>query len=96
MSEDIHGQTRMFSEAEVSFSYDDLPPEPLTNVGQNPVWTDNKARFIMLYLRYFVYITHHGTYIDGFAGPQARNARLTHGQRNWSLASKPRCRCHDA
>jgi three-Cys-motif partner protein len=32
---------------------------------------DNKARFIMLYLRYFVYITHHGTYIDGFAGPQA-------------------------
>ena len=25
----------------------------------------------MLYLRYFVYITHHGTYIDGFAGPQA-------------------------
>lgn len=36
----------------------------------NPVWTDNKAKFIMRYLRYFVYITKHGTYIDGFAGPQ--------------------------
>lgn len=24
----------------------------------------------MRYLRYFVFITHHGTYIDGFAGPQ--------------------------
>lgn len=24
----------------------------------------------MKYLRYFVFITHHGTYIDGFAGPQ--------------------------
>jgi three-Cys-motif partner protein len=35
----------------------------------NPVWTENKARFIMRYLRYFVYITKHGTYIDGFAGP---------------------------
>jgi len=58
MSEDIHGQTRMFSEAEVSFSYDDLPPEPLTNVGQNPVWTDNKARFIMLYLRYLLRLHH--------------------------------------
>lgn len=36
----------------------------------NPVWTENKAKFIMRYLRYFVYITRHGTYIDGFAGPQ--------------------------
>jgi len=71
MSKDPNGQTRMFSEEELAFKYDDLPPEPLTSVGQNPVWTDNKARFVMLYLRYFVYITHHGTYIDGFAGPQA-------------------------
>ena len=38
--------------------------------GDVPVWTDNKARFIMRYLRYFVMITKHGTYIDGFAGPQ--------------------------
>jgi three-Cys-motif partner protein len=37
---------------------------------QFPVWTDNKAKFIMRYLHYFVLITKHGTYIDGFAGPQ--------------------------
>jgi hypothetical protein len=63
-------QQRLFSKDELAVNYE-LPPEPLTDTGSNPVWTDNKARFIMLYLRYFVYITHHGTYIDGFAGPQA-------------------------
>jgi three-Cys-motif partner protein len=36
-----------------------------------PVWTENKARLIYRYLRYFVFITKHGTYIDVFAGPQA-------------------------
>jgi three-Cys-motif partner protein len=35
-----------------------------------PIWTEHKARFIQAYLRYFVQITRHGTYIDGFAGPQ--------------------------
>jgi three-Cys-motif partner protein len=35
-----------------------------------PVWTASKARLIERYLRLFVYITRHGTYIDGFAGPQ--------------------------
>lgn len=34
------------------------------------VWTASKARFIQRYLRTFVFVTHHGTYIDGFAGPQ--------------------------
>ena len=34
------------------------------------LWTENKARLISEYLRYFVYITKHGVYIDGFAGPQ--------------------------
>jgi len=63
-------QQRLFAKDEVAVTYA-LPLEPLTDTGSNPVWTDNKARFIMLYLRYFVYITHHGTYIDGFAGPQA-------------------------
>src|SRR5687767_5974460 len=38
---------------------------------QHPYWSDNKAALIERYLRYFVYITKHGTYIDGFAGPQA-------------------------
>jgi three-Cys-motif partner protein len=35
-----------------------------------PIWTEHKARLIERYLYYFVLITHHGTYIDGFAGPQ--------------------------
>ena len=34
------------------------------------IWSDHKARFIQQYLRYFVQITKHGTYIDGFSGPQ--------------------------
>jgi hypothetical protein len=34
------------------------------------IWTENKARMIGLYLRLFVYITKHGAYIVGFAGPQ--------------------------
>lgn len=34
------------------------------------IWSDHKARFIQQYLRYFVQITKHGAYIDGFAGPQ--------------------------
>lgn len=47
------------------------PPKPIKVIAPtNPVWTDNKAKFIARYLRYFVYVTRHGTYIDGFAGPQ--------------------------
>jgi hypothetical protein len=37
---------------------------------REPIWTENKARFIEHYLRFFVQITKHGAYIDGFAGPQ--------------------------
>ncbi len=33
-------------------------------------WTENKAKLIERYLFYFVLVTKHGTYIDGFAGPQ--------------------------
>jgi three-Cys-motif partner protein len=47
-----------------------IPPEPAVDAADFPVWTENKAKFIMLYLRYFVLLTKHGTYIDGFAGPQ--------------------------
>jgi three-Cys-motif partner protein len=36
----------------------------------SPVWTGNKARVIEHYVRYFLFVTKHGTYIDGFAGPQ--------------------------
>lgn len=34
------------------------------------VWTENKAQLISRYLRYFVFITKHGAYIDGFAAPK--------------------------
>jgi three-Cys-motif partner protein len=38
---------------------------------QRPLWTQNKARLISRYLYYFVLVTKHGTYIDGFGGPQS-------------------------
>lgn len=34
------------------------------------LWTRNKAALVREYLYLFVQVTHHGTYIDGFAGPQ--------------------------
>jgi three-Cys-motif partner protein len=37
------------------------------------VWTEHKANFIQQYLKLFIQITKHGTYIDGFAGPQKLN-----------------------
>lgn len=49
-------------------------PEPDTEPEikrlRHRVWTENKAKLIERYLLYFVFITHHGTYIDGFSGPQ--------------------------
>lgn len=47
-----------------------LPAEIKVQAADFPVWTNNKARFIRAYLHYFVLLTKHGTYIDGFAGPQ--------------------------
>jgi three-Cys-motif partner protein len=47
--------------------------EPKVKRPSHPVWTENKAKLIEKYLRYFVFVTHHGTYIDGFAGPQERD-----------------------
>jgi len=38
------------------------------------VWTKSKARLIEAYLRLFGMVTRHGTYIDGFAGPQRPEA----------------------
>lgn len=35
-----------------------------------PIWTETKAQLIRDYLKLFLFITKHGTYIDGFAGPQ--------------------------
>jgi three-Cys-motif partner protein len=38
-----------------------------------PIWSHRKATFIQEYLKLFVQVTRHGTYIDGFAGPQDPN-----------------------
>lgn len=45
-------------------------PAPVFKRPSHPIWTENKAKLIERYLYYFVLITRHGTYIDGFAGPQ--------------------------
>ena len=37
---------------------------------RHPIWTENKAKLIQRYLFLFELVTKHGTYIDGFAGPQ--------------------------
>lgn len=47
-----------------------ITPEPKIRPLRHPIWTENKAKLIERYLYYFVLITKHGTYIDGFAGPQ--------------------------
>ncbi len=52
----------------------DLPPRPEPEIridqAEHPVWTECKAKLIEQYLYLFVLVTKHGTYIDGFAGPQ--------------------------
>jgi three-Cys-motif partner protein len=61
----MKGQLNLFSE---------LPPpaeKPLKFApAHRPIWTENKAKLIERYLFYFVLITKHGAYIDGFAAPQ--------------------------
>jgi three-Cys-motif partner protein len=47
--------------------------EPECRRLKHPIWTENKAKLIERYLLYFVFVTHHGTYIDGFAGPQVED-----------------------
>ena len=39
----------------------------------SPIWTETKAQLIQNYLRLFLFITKHGVYIDGFAGPQDKS-----------------------
>ena len=53
--------------------------EPKIKPLSAPVWTANKARLIARYLYYFVLVTKHGTYIDGFAGPQEPSNSETWG-----------------
>jgi three-Cys-motif partner protein len=51
---------------------DPVTPEPerQQEAPYDRLWTRNKALLIERYLYYFVLVTKHGTYIDGFAGPQ--------------------------
>jgi len=71
----------------------ELPPPRPPKRGfkriSRPVWTRNKAKLIDRYLFYFVMVTKHGTYIDGFAGPQIPS-RPGSWAANLVLKSKPR------
>lgn len=71
--------------------FDDLPAPPINDGVVDltfktskrdgyPVWTENKSRLIQLYVRYFILVTKHGTYIDGFAGPQVEE----YNDESWS------------
>jgi three-Cys-motif partner protein len=60
-----------------------------TKAIERPVWSENKADLIARYLRYFVFITHHGTYIDPFAGPQTEKS-ATAWTAQQVLASEPK------
>jgi len=76
--------------------FDELPKTTgkllVFKTSKYPVWTKNKANLISRYLRYFVFITRHGAYIDGFAAPQA--SQEDDGTENWSaklvLQSEPK------
>lgn len=66
MKENLGNNGSLFDLSE----YPLLAELPKTKNLEAPVWTENKAVLIQRYLRYFVFITKHGTYLDGFSGPQ--------------------------
>lgn len=45
-----------------------------------PVWSENKSKLIQNYVKYFLMVTKHGTYIDGFSGPQVEE----YNDESWS------------
>lgn len=55
---------------------------------QTRVWTTTKAHLIARYLKLFVYVTKHGTYLDAFAGPQDEK-KLDSWAASLVLRSKP-------
>ena len=72
------------------FDIPESPPvEPQVSPIHERVWTENKAKLIERYLYYFVLITKHGTYIDGFAGPQYRD-KINSWAAKLVLESEPR------
>jgi three-Cys-motif partner protein len=62
------------SDDERQMAFSGLPtpeiPEPDVLAVRSPLWTEHKAHLISRYLYFFVLVTHHGTYFDGFSGPQ--------------------------
>ena len=71
----------------------EIPESPLAEPPVSPIreriWTENKAKLIERYLYYFVLITKHGTYIDGFAGPQYKD-KVNSWAAKLVLESEPR------
>jgi hypothetical protein len=65
-------EPRLWSDAELPEHFSRLEGPNFKSL-RFPLWTQNKARLIQAYLQLFVYITRHGTYIDGFAAPQDGN-----------------------
>jgi three-Cys-motif partner protein len=59
----------LWSDTELPRSSPKLPEKDFQSL-RFPLWTQNKARLIQEYLRLFEFVTHHGTYLDGFAAPQ--------------------------
>ncbi len=58
------------AQRDFGFEQRSAPNRISVTVPDRPIWTENKAKLIERYLYYFVLVTKHGTYIDGFAGPQ--------------------------
>lgn len=68
----------IMDDADYLFDIENLPSkeaEQRFNAIDIPLWTKNKALFIARYMKTFVFITKHGTYIDAFAGPQDEDSR---------------------
>ncbi len=63
------------STPKTEYLFDDLPifarQSDTFKSLERPIWSENKAQLIARYLYYFVLITRHGAYIDGFAARQA-------------------------
>lgn len=66
-----------------------VAPAEIRQATNGPVWTEQKARLIARYLRYFVFITKHGAYIDGFSAPKQVGHPHTWAA-NLVLSSEPR------
>ena len=85
-------RSRRGAEQQESLPFE-IPESPLAEPPVSPirerVWTENKAKLIERYLYYFVLITKHGTYIDGFAGPQYKD-KVNSWAAKLVLESEPR------